>query len=40
MATINVDSMTHKELKQLQKQLGYKRIGSVIMWLLNTRRTK
>lgn len=33
--TIKVDYMTHKLIKQLQKRLKFKRIGSVIEYLLN-----
>jgi len=38
--TIKVDYMTHKSIKQLQKSLNFKRIGSVIQYLLNTREEK
>lgn len=32
--------MTHKELKQIQSKMGFKRIGSVISYLLNGGRQK
>jgi hypothetical protein len=38
--TIKIDYMTHKELVRLQKEQGFKRIGSVIQYLLNLRTLK
>ena len=38
--SIIVDFVTHKELKLIQKELKYKRIGSVINYLLNNYRHK
>jgi hypothetical protein len=35
--TIKIDYMTYKELVKLQKEQGFKRIGSVVQYLLNLR---
>lgn len=35
---IKVDSIIHKELKRIQSKMKFKRLGSVICWLLNSRK--
>ena len=35
--TIKIDYVTHKELKLIQKEYHFKRLGSVISFLLNNR---
>lgn len=34
---VKIDYMTHQQLKKIQKDMGFKRLGSVISWLLNTK---